>query len=206
VDPLQKGHAEVSYSWPFLAAARKSPYPKDLWRETCQLKMALGSGGWVDPDLENVGSASWNIRAAPDLQSEPFEVIREHRELSLITLDAPTIIRPDDSLSFYTRVILRLLDVPRAQNNLYSWLRIMFDFCRNKPFAYFSRYRPGPRIHAIAREYGVRVVHVPLGRIPQSTLARHQSFDFMWLTRRQWDDLIERIHESKAAWTQSNTL
>jgi HK97 gp10 family phage protein len=55
VDPLQKGHAEVSYSWPFLAAARKSPYPKDLWRETCQLKMALAA---KFKRLKKVGNAA----------------------------------------------------------------------------------------------------------------------------------------------------
>jgi hypothetical protein len=79
----------------------------------------------------------------------------------------------------------------------------MFAFCRNKPFAYYSHYRPGSRVHAIAREFGVRIIHVPLASIPDRLLKLHQSFQFMNLTRAQWDELLERISESKRAWLAS---
>jgi hypothetical protein len=160
-------------------------------------------GGWVDPDLQNVGSASWQVGNALVLQKEPLYVYRQHRDLSLITLDAPTWVRTDDSRSFYTKVILPLIHLRPAESNLYAWLRIMFQFCRRKPFAYCSRYIPGPRIHAIAREFGVHVIHVPLRRIPQRMLDRHQTFPFMEVTRRQWDELVERIREGKRAWVLS---
>jgi hypothetical protein len=160
-------------------------------------------GGWTDPSLLSVGSASWNLRESTVLQKEPFLIQRMYRELSLITLDAPTWLKADDTRSFYGKVIKRLINLPSSDSNLYGWLRIMFAFCRNKPFAYFSRYKPGPRVHAIAREFGVRIIYVPLARIPQRALERHQSFQFMNLTRAQWDELLERISEAKRAWTSS---
>jgi len=160
-------------------------------------------GGWTDPSLQNVGSASWTVREPTVLQKEPFLVQRSYRELSLITLDAPTWLKADDSRSLYGKVIKRLLELPPRDNNLYGWLRIMFAFCQNRPFAYYSHYQPGPRVHAIAREFSVRIIYVPLGRIPQRLLERHQSFQFMNLTRAQWEELLERISESKRAWVPS---
>jgi hypothetical protein len=160
-------------------------------------------GGWIDPSLQNVGSASWTVREPMVVQNEPFRVQRSYRELSLITLDAPTWLKADDSRSLYGKVIKRLLKLPPRENNLYGWLRTMFTFCRNKPFAYYSHYQPGPRVHAIAREFGVRIIYVPLARIPQRLLERHQSFQFMNLTRAQWEELLERISESKRAWVPS---
>jgi hypothetical protein len=159
-----------------------------------------GKCGWIDPDLEKVGSVSRTTGKYELVQKQPFWVQRDFRELSLITLDAPTIIRPDDRLSFYSKVISPLLDLPHSEDNLYGWLRVMFEFCRNKPFAYYSRYKPGTRVHALAREFGVRVIHLPLGRIPRRTLERHRSFQFLHLTRKQWHDLLERISEMKSAW------
>jgi hypothetical protein len=136
-------------------------------------------------------------------QKEPFRVQRSYRELSLMTLDAPTWLKADDTRSFYGKVIKRLINLPSSDSNLYGWLRIMFAFCRNKPFAYYSHYQPGPHVHAIAREFGVRIIYVPLARIPQRLLERHQSFQFMNLTRAQWEELLERISESKRAWVSS---
>lgn len=164
-----------------------------------------GRGGWIDPDLENVGSASWTVRGNRVLQEKPFHMTNNFRELSLITLDAPTWLKSDKSRSFFNKVIVRLLDLPPWESNLYGWLRIMFDFCRNKPFAYCSSYRPGPRVHAIAREFGVRIIHVPLRRIPRRMLERHQCFHFMWLTRSQYEELLARNAESKSAWIAAET-
>jgi hypothetical protein len=136
-------------------------------------------------------------------KKEPFRVQRSYRELSLITLDAPTWLKADDSRSLYGKVIKRLLESPPRENNLCGWLRIMFGFCRNKPLDYYSHYQPGPRVHAIAREFGARIIYVPLTCISRRLLERHQSFQFMNLTRAQWEELLERISESKRAWVPS---
>ena len=160
-------------------------------------------GGWIDPSFPNMASVSWTVRDPMVVQEEPIWIQRNYRELTLISLDAQTWLTGGNTRTFYGRVIEPLLDLSPPQNNLYGWLRVMFNFCRNKPFAYYSRYRPGPRIHAIAREYGVRVIHMPLARIPQHLLERHQSFQFLNLTRVQWEELSERIRESKRAWVPS---
>jgi hypothetical protein len=72
-------------------------------------------GDWIDPGLLNVGSASWNVREPVVLQKEPFRLQRTHRELSLITLDAPTWLKVDDIRSFYGKVIKRLVNLPLAR-------------------------------------------------------------------------------------------
>jgi hypothetical protein len=157
------------------------------------------SGGWIDPSCLHVGSASRHFHSDV-LQDEPCHVSVPHRELSLITLDCPTWIKKDDSKSFYSRVIQRLIELPSDRNNLYGWLEVMFSFCRGKPVAYYSSYMPGPRIHEIARTYSVQVIHCPLERIPKPLLERHRTFRFLWLTRAQWEALLERIAEGKTAW------
>jgi hypothetical protein len=163
--------------------------------------------GWIDPILLNVGSASWTVRGAERLQNSPFWIQRDHREVSLITLDAPTWIKGKTGAqqSFYDTVILGLLALRKTpnNNNIYGWLEIMFKFCRNKPFAYYSHYKPSSRILSIGQKFGVRVIHVPLARIPKRMFQRHQSFKFMKMTRGQWDDLLERIGESNRAWKAS---
>jgi hypothetical protein len=164
-------------------------------------------GGWIDPDLLGVGSASWTIRDPTELQSAPFWIQRNFREVSLITLDTPTWIKGKSGArkSFYDTVILELLDLPKTseKNNIYNWLEVMFKFCRNKPFAYYSHYKPSPRILGIGHRFGVRVIHVPLTRIPERMLQQHHSFKFMNMSRSQWEDLLERIAEHKRAWTAS---
>jgi hypothetical protein len=126
---------------------------------------------------------------------------RNYREVSLITLDAPTWIKGKAGIrkSFYDCVIKGLVDLKEKpeNNNIYGWLEVMFNFCRNKPFAYYSLYKPSPRILSIGQKFGVRVIHVPLTRVPQRMLQRHQSFKYMSMTRDQWEDLLERIGESQ---------
>ncbi|OGA42563.1 MAG: hypothetical protein A3G24_25145 [Betaproteobacteria bacterium RIFCSPLOWO2_12_FULL_62_13] len=160
-------------------------------------------GGWVDPDLQNVGSASWTDRDRQVLREHPFHVSRIFRELSLITLDAPTWERSDESRSFHSKVIAPMMELPACENNLCGWLRIMFRFCRNKPFGYWSHYRPGLRVLAIAREFGVRIVHIPLERIPWRIRERHRSFEFMYLTHQQYDELLRNIAESRGVWVSA---
>lgn len=155
--------------------------------------------GWIDPSLRTVGSASRQVHSGERIQATPFEVYRNRRELSLVTLDAPTLGRTEERerRSFYTRVICRLIKLRGAEDDLYGWLRVMFDFCRDKPFAYFSRYVPGPRVHRIAREFGVRVLHVPLERIPAALRERNQAFDFMWLTKEQYAEYEARLLDAR---------
>ena len=110
-----------------------------------------------------------------------------------MTLNAPTLIPGDDSKSFYSQVITRLLALPPERANLYGWLEIMFDFCRRLPLVYYSEYVPGPRVHALAWKYGVTVFHRLLADIPTRPRERHSRFRFLWLTRAEWDALIERL-------------
>jgi hypothetical protein len=157
--------------------------------------------GWIDPDLRHVGSCalddgdSWQ-----ELQKTPYVVERHRREWSLITLDLPTAI--PDAPSFYDKVILPLVLLKQrpAENNLYGWLEIMFEFCAGKRFAYFSRYRPGPRVLDLARRHDVTVVHIPLHRIPAPLLRKYGSFDFLNLTRAQWRELRTRLDIGKGGW------
>ncbi len=155
------------------------------------------SRGWIDPDLLGVGSASWEVRNSVELRSEPFWMQQNYREVSLITLDAPTWIEGNSGTrkSFYDIVIKELVDLKETpeDNNIYAWLEVMFKFCRNKPFAYYSLYEPSPRILSIGSKFGVRVIHVPLTLIPERMLQRHQSFKFMRMTPSQWEDLLERM-------------
>jgi hypothetical protein len=165
------------------------------------------SRGWIDPDLLGVGSVSWQVRNSVELRSKPFLMQRNYREVSLITLDAPTWIEGESGTrqSFYDIVIKELIDLDLIEtpenNNIYAWLEVMFKFCRNKPFAYFSLYEPSPRILSIGSKFGVRVIHVPLTLIPERMLQRHQSFKFMRMTPSQWEDLLERMGESNRAST-----
>jgi hypothetical protein len=110
--------------------------------------------------------------------------------------------------SFYDEVILGLLNLKGnpENNNIYGWLEVMFTFCRNKPFAYYSLYKPSPQITSIGQKFGVRVIHVPLARIPKRMLEPHRSFKFMSMTRSQWEDLLERIAEYKRPWEASITI
>lgn len=165
-----------------------------------------GSGGWIDPSLQNVGSASWQVRGCRVLQTDPCHVQVNDRELSLLTLDSPTWARDETTPTFYDHVILPLVNLSAEQQNLYSWLRIMFAFCRRKLFAYYSDCVPGPRVHALAREFGVRVVHVPLRRIPKPMLETHRSFRFLSLTRRQWHALVDQTGQSRAGWLPRESL
>jgi hypothetical protein len=164
-----------------------------------------GRGGWIDPSFSSVGSASRTVRVPVELQSKPFWMQQDHRELSLITLDTPTYIKGKSGTrkDFYDLVISKLVELSEEpdKNNIYGWLEIMFNFCRNKPFAYYSLYKPSARILSIGRKFGVRVIHVPLTMIPKPMLQRHQSFKFMSMTRNQWEDLLEQIGESSRAWT-----
>ena len=79
-------------------------------------------GGWIDPSLLHAGSVSWEIRLHRDLQSEPFAMQRNYREMSLITLDAPTWVKSGGTaVSFYDEVILPLVKLrkkPKEENNL----------------------------------------------------------------------------------------
>lgn len=160
-----------------------------------------GFAGWADPDLPHVGSVSCMTGDPTLLQLTPFKVLQSHRQLSLITLDSPTWARDQERPTFYSEVIRPLLALQESyDHDLYAWLRVMFEFCRNKPFAYCSRYRPSARIRALGREYRVQILHLPLRRIARPLLEKHQSFRLMHLTRPQWDELLPRLDESRRAW------
>jgi hypothetical protein len=154
--------------------------------------------GWADPSSPRFGSASVNYRYDV-LQEKPCLLQTTWRELSLLTLDCPNWIEKDDTQSFYGKVIRKLVDWPRDRD-LYAWLDVMFEFCRGKPFGYFSRYRPSTRIEQIAAKHRVRLVYVPLGRLPAALLERNRSFRFFHMTRKQWEALVRRVAETRGAW------
>ncbi|MBM4247112.1 MAG: hypothetical protein FJ148_25520 [Deltaproteobacteria bacterium] len=158
--------------------------------------------GWIDPSLLHVGSVSWEVGPVEVVQKEPAHVSRRVRRLSLLTLDAPTYLPRDDTKSFYARVIKRLVGPAfrRGRNCVYSWLEVMFAFCRNKLFAWYSRYVPGARVHEVARRFGVRVVHQPLARVPRELVERNRRFHFLCVTREQWEDLVREVAEDRRAW------
>ena len=159
-------------------------------------------GGWIDPDLTQLGSCSRETREWDALQNDPW-VQRDHRDFTLITLDLPTS-HPTKlkAPSFYDRVIRPLVDLKKAPgDNLYGWLEIMFEFCAGKPFAYYSRYVPSPKVHRLAWQHKVQVVHFPLQRLPNRLLKRHETFRFFKLARNQWEELQARRSASTATWS-----
>jgi hypothetical protein len=167
------------------------------------------SGGWSDPDSPHVGSASREFTHKVLESFGEAQVTLRTREWTAITLDHPTTV-PDQDLffdTFYQSVILKLVDIQgeRYADNLYGWLRIVFKFAAGKPFVYYSRYVPSPRVFRLAREHDVQLVHCPLHRIPAPLLARHGTWRQLWLSTSQWKRLNERIgtarigHQSLAA-------
>lgn len=151
--------------------------------------------GWIDPSYTNVGSCSRQFSDAKVLQDEPCHVTLNDRELSLVTLDRPTWIPPDDSGSFYQEVIRPLMALEPGDDDLYGWLTLFFRFCSGKPVAYFSRYTPGPKIYAVAARAGVSLFQLPLDTIPEALREQHRKFRFLNLTKTQWNALVERLGE-----------
>lgn len=169
----------------------------------------LPEGGWIDPDLTRLGSCSRESRIPGSLlshvplQQDPW-IQLDHREFTLITLDAATS-RPGSirsSPSFYTSVIRPLIGLKNTpKDNLYEWLEIMFEFCAGKPFAYYSMYVPSPMVHRLAWRHKVNVVHFPLQHLPSKLLKRHKTFRFFSLTRKQWEEFQRRRSASAATWS-----
>jgi hypothetical protein len=158
-------------------------------------------GGWNDPDSAHVGSASRELEDELISRSGDARVVRRVREWSVITLDSPTYVhRPKGRATFYDAVInAGLLKVQgRPDDNVYAWLAAMFRFCTGKPFVYYSRYVPGPRIRALAREHDVELAWLPLHRIPQELLRRQRRWRQLWLAESQWETLQHRIDAAKS--------
>jgi hypothetical protein len=163
-------------------------------------------GAWTDPSQDRLGSYSKEYgHKMKVIQEDPW-IQLSHREFSLLTLDLPTWRKGEGKggvKSFYTEVIYPLVELQSHQmenDNLYSWLEIMFRFCAGKPFAYYSRYAPSPRVHRVAWRHKVEVVHFPLQRIPNRLLKRNQAFRFMSLTRAQWEELHRRRSDAAGTW------
>ena len=79
--------------------------------------------------------------------------------------------------------------------------RNLFEFCAGKPFAYYSTYVPGPKVHRVAWRHKVQVVHFPLQRLPGKLMFRHKDFRFFALTRAQWEEFERRRSASAATWS-----
>ncbi len=160
-------------------------------------------GGWIDPDLTQLGSCSRQSAGSRKLLEPNPVVSLHHREFSFVTLDLPTEARSKDDANFYDQVILSLLALKGpAEDNLHGWLDVMFTFCSGKPFAYYSRYVPSPRIHHLAWRHKVELRHFPLRLLPSRLLDRNRTFRFMNLTREQWEEFERRRAEAQGTWSK----
>ena len=158
------------------------------------------NAGWIDPDCEHVGGCSREATDEEVVQDKPCLVTLRKREFSMVTLDCPTWIKGGHGVTFFDRVIEPLLYLRKGDNDLYDWLEIMFRFCQRKTVVYYSAYVPSSRITRIARKHRVRLVYIPLSRIPKPLLQRNRTFRFMKLTRTQWDELLKGISDQHNAW------
>jgi hypothetical protein len=165
-------------------------------------------GGWNDPDSPRVGSASRETEHYELLQQAGHsEVTRRRREWSLMSLDLPTF-KPERPGSFrpaadtfFDKVIEPLLAIQGrpGRDHVYGWLEAMFRFCAGKPFAYYSRYHPSPRIFALARKHGVALRWQPLGFVPAALLIRNRTFRQIRLSASQWAALGSRLGLGRSA-------
>jgi hypothetical protein len=148
-------------------------------------------GGWIDPSLLKAGSCTRETNTSMQLLSkDPWKQLQK-REFSLFTLDCPNHIHQqrDDQKTFYDVVILPLVHIQNTENDtIYQWLEIMFSFCSGKPFAYYSRYVPSPRIQNIAWKHAVRIIHVPLNRVPERMLHQNMTFPYYNVSLKQWKE------------------
>ena len=176
--------------------------------EDSEVLSGRAEGGWNDPDSPRVGSASRETEQYELLQQAGHsEVTRRRREWSLMSLDLPTF-KPERPGSFrpaadtfFDKVIEPLLAIQGrpGRDHVYGWLEAMFRFCAGKPFAYYSRYRPSPRIHALARKHRVTLLWQPLGLVPAALLKRNRTFRQLWLSASQWAALGSRLGLGRSA-------
>ena len=183
--------------------------------------------GWLDPSFDHVGSCSREATELKVLQEQPCHVSNRLRDLSMVSLDCPNSLKDRSKKTFYDYVILPLVHIAeQAKNNdtvaegrfnggnvrlvertggdnLYGWLDVMFRFCKRKTVVYYSAYVPSQRIHRVARKHHVRLIHIPLSRIPKPLLLRNRTFRFMHLTRTQWDELRRAVSDQQNAWVPS---
>jgi hypothetical protein len=170
-------------------------------REDSDTLQGRHEGGWNDPDSPHVGSASRELvhevlQAVGDAQ-----VTRRSREWSVMTLDCPTYLDKPEGRPTFLDVVIQKELLPlqgRANDNIYSWLEGVFRFCAGKPFVYYSRYVPSPRLRAIAKAHDVDLVWSPLYRIPQELVRRHRRWRQLWLTEYQWETLKQRLDAAKS--------
>jgi hypothetical protein len=162
---------------------------------------AGAGGGWNDPDSPHVGTCSREVQPHDVLVSAgESEATLRHREWSMITLDCPTYLdRPKGRRTFWKAVIEDLLAVQGSdEDHVHTWFETMCRFCAGKPLVYYSRYRPGARLFAIARGHRVRLVWAPLHRLPAPLLTRHRTFRQLHLSSGQWTDLRRRLGEGRS--------
>ncbi len=141
--------------------------------------------GWIDPSWKVVGSVS-RTGDRTVLQRQPILVQRNERYLSFVTTDLGTSARSRHERSMYGEVIKKLLALRGSDDVLDAWMNIFCHFCRGKPLAYFSHYRPSRRLHGIAHRHGVRLFHVPISEVPERARRAQSQFYFLNMTEPQW--------------------
>jgi hypothetical protein len=174
--------------------------------EGCPLHQGLdddGSrAGWTDPSFTEVGSCSRETSATESLQEKPYHVGLRRRDFSMVTLARPNYLHPHGRGSFYDRVIYPLVVLEAGNDNLYGWLEVMFEFCRGQRVAYFSRYVPGARVREVAARHRVKLLALPLERIPEEERERHRRFHFLYLERQQCVEFRRRCATARQDWTR----
>ena len=134
----------------------------------------------------------------PEMRTDNFvmgqaEVTRRPREWSFITLDYPTCEFRRAALTLWDVVIEPLVTLGPGSNNIYGWLELVFRFCANKPFVYYSKYTPSPRIFKIARAHNVVLHWCPLKTLSAPLRERHGTWRQLWMTPSQWRALRKRL-------------
>jgi hypothetical protein len=157
--------------------------------------------GWIDPSYPHVGSCSRETSTTESLQEKPYHVGLRRRDFSMVTLARPNYLPPHDRGSFYDRVIYPLVVLPAEKDHLYGWLEVMFEFCRGQQVAYFSRYVPGSRVREMAARHRVKLLPLPLERIPEEERERQRRFHFLHLEWQQYEELRRRCAAARRDWT-----
>jgi hypothetical protein len=166
------------------------------WRnasETSAILRGQPGYGWNDPDSTTVGSVSLEGVHERIHEWGQAEVTRRWREWSFITLDYPTCNSRHADKTLWDVVIKPLVNFGAGSNNIYGWLELVFRFCVNKPFVYYSRYRPSPRIFKMARAHHVLLQWCPIETLSAPLRERHGTWRQLWMTPSQWRALRKRL-------------
>jgi hypothetical protein len=167
------------------------------WRNASEssemLRGEVPDAGWNDPDSTTVGSVSREAGHETIHRWGQAEVTRRSREWSFVTLDYPTFESRGAAGTLWDAVIRPLVNLGPGRNNIYGWLELVFRFSANKPFVYYSKYTPSPRIVKIARAHNIVLQWCPLDTLSAPLRGRHGTWRQLWMAPSQWRALRKRL-------------